>query len=116
MAPLKGANRKWLKEFLPGINSTSNKGIKSILKNLSIDKIDITSEDIGYKIAPLINAVGRIGDPKLIIDLFTNESEDSVNKLSKKCFEMSKNRKKLTALIEQEALEKANSHFMEQYK
>ena len=31
MAPLQGANRKWLKDSLPLINSTSNKGIKSIL-------------------------------------------------------------------------------------
>ena len=27
MAPLKGANRKWLKECLPKINSTKNKGV-----------------------------------------------------------------------------------------
>ena len=104
MAPLKGANRKWLKECLPKINITSNKGIKSIMRKLSIDKIDITSEDIGYKIAPLINSVGRIGDPKLIIDLFTNESNESVDKLTRVCFAMNKERKRITSLIEQEAL------------
>jgi len=105
MAPLKGANRKWLKECLPKINSTSNKGIISIMKKLSIDKIDITSEDIGFKIAPIINAVGRIGNPKLVIDLFTNESDDSIDKLTKECFAINRERKRLTSLIEQEALE-----------
>lgn len=107
MAPLKGANRKWLKECLPKINETNNKGIQSIMKKLSIDYIDITSDDIGYKIAPLINAVGRIGNPKLIIDLFTNESSESVLKLTKDCFNMNKERKRLTSLVEQEALELA---------
>tara|TARA_B100001250_G_scaffold236732_2_gene203332 strand:- start:3375 stop:5264 length:1890 start_codon:yes stop_codon:yes gene_type:complete len=107
MAPLKGANRKWLKECLPKINTTTNKGIKSIMKKLSIDKIDITSEDIGYKIAPLINAVGRIGDPKLIIDLFTNESTCSIDRLTKKCFAMNNERKRITSIIEQQALENA---------
>ncbi len=105
MAPLKGANRKWLKECLPKINKSSNKGIISIMKKLSIDNLDITSEDIGYKIAPLINAVGRIGDPKLLIDLFTNQSKVSVENITKKCFEMNRERKIMTALIEQEALE-----------
>tara|TARA_Y100001968_G_C19432888_1_gene758041 strand:+ start:1144 stop:3033 length:1890 start_codon:yes stop_codon:yes gene_type:complete len=111
MAPLKGANRKWLKEFLPNINNTPNEGIKSIMKKLSINKIDITSEDIGYKIAPLINAVGRIGDPNLIIDLFTNKSSKSIDKLTKECFAMNIDRKKITALIEKEALEIALNEY-----
>ena len=111
MAPLKGANRKWLKECLPKINKTTNKGIKSIMKKLSIDNIDITSDDIGYKIAPLINAVGRIGNPKLIIDLFTNESNESVLKLTKDCFNMNKERKRLTSLVEKEAVDIAVSEY-----
>ena len=111
MAPLKGANRKWLKEFLPKINRTNNKGVKSIIKKLSIENTDITTDDIGYKIAPLINAVGRIGDPKLIIDLFTNDSNESVIKLTKDCFAMNKERKRLTSLVEQEALAIAVSEY-----
>ena len=111
MAPLKGANRKWLKEYLPRINATKNKGIKSIIKKLFMDKKEITSDDIGYKIAPLINAVGRIGDPQLIIDLFTIESKKSIEKLTKECFVLSKDRRKITALIEQDALEMAQNDY-----
>jgi len=111
MAPLKGANRKWLKEFLPLINSSCNIGIKAILKKLSIDNLDITSEDIGYKIAPLINAVGRIGDPKLIIDLLTNQSLETIDELTKECFALNRERKRITSLIEKEALEIALSEY-----
>ena len=111
MAPLQGANRKWLKDSLPLINSTSNKGIKSILKKLSIDNMPITSEDIGYKIAPLINAVGRIGDPKLIIDLLTNESSETIDNLTNECFSINKERKRITSLIEKEALVIAQSEY-----
>jgi len=111
MAPIRGANRKWLKEFLPLINTSTNKGIKSIIKKLSIDKIDITSQDIGFKIAPLINAVGRIGDPKLIIDLLTNKSTTAIEKLTKECFDMNRERKRITSLAEQEALEMAISEY-----
>ncbi len=111
MAPLQGANRKWLKECLSTINTTPNKGIKSIIKKLSIEIIDITSEDIGYKIAPLINAVGRIGDPKLIIDLLTTESSDTIDILTKESFAINRERKRITASIEQEALEIAVSQY-----
>ncbi len=108
MAPLKGANRKWLKEFLPTINLTNNKGIISIINKLPIDKSEITSEDIGYRIAPLINSVGRIGDPKLIVDLLTNDSTESIGKLTIQCIATNKERKRITALIEQDALEMAS--------
>ena len=111
MAPLVGANRKWLKDFLPKIKSTDNLGIKTILRKLSIDNIDISSDDIGYKIAPLINAVGRIGDPNVVIDLLTNSSAKSINQLTKKCFAMNKERKKLTELVEKEALIIATNEF-----
>ena len=86
---------------------TSNIGIRSIISKLEIEDKEITSEDVGFKIAPLINAVGRIGDPKLIIDLLTNESEVKTERLTKECFAMNKERKRLTTLIEHEALELA---------
>ncbi len=111
MAPLKGANRKWLKEFLPKISSTNNKAVKSIIKKLSINQNEITSEDIGYKIAPLINSVGRISDPKIIIDLLTNKSKESIDRIANKCFDINKERKRLTDLIEEEALEIAQTQY-----
>ncbi len=111
MAPLKGANRKWLKECMPTIHNTTNKGIISIIKKLSIDNIEISSEDIGFKIAPLINAVGRIGDPQLIIDLLTNESIEKIDKLTKECFSINRERKRITSLIEKEALDFALSEY-----
>ena len=111
MAPLVGANRKWLKDCLPKIKSTVNPAIKIILKKLYIDDIDISSDDIGYKIAPLINAVGRIGDPNIVIDLLTNSSIKSINQLTKDCFAINKERKKLTELVEKEALVIATNEF-----
>jgi len=111
MAPLKGANRKWLKECLPTINSSHNKGINSILRRLSIDSDNITSEDIGYKIAPLINSVGRISNPQIIIDLLINDSSDTIEKLTKECFKINRNRKNITSIIHQEALEIAYDQY-----
>ena len=105
MAPLVGANRTWLKQFLPQIQYTYNIGIRAIIKRLGLENSYITPDDIGFKIAPLINAVGRIGEPKLIVDLLTNTSEGDIKKLVKKSFEINKERKEKTAEIQKEALE-----------
>ena len=107
MAPLVGANRKWLKECLPKFHTTKNIGIRAIVKKLSLDDSNITTEDIGFKIAPLINAVGRIGDPNLIIKLLTSTSERTIKKLTNDCFSLNKERKRITALAEQDALQLA---------
>ena len=111
MAPLLGANRKWLKECLPKINLSNNRGIKGIMNKLIIDDSDITADDIGYKIAPLINAVGRIGEPNLIVDLLTNKSKTQTQKLVNKCFNLNIERKKMTATIEKEAIEIALNEY-----
>ena len=109
MAPLIGANRKWLKENLPIITRTSNIGIKAIINKLKIRHSDISTEDIGYKIAPFINAVGRIGDPKLIMDLLSSKSQKNVNEMIKECLIINDKRKKMTSLIEAEAIEIAKN-------
>ena len=111
MAPLVGANRKWLKECLPKFHNSRNLAIRSIIKKLNIEDKNISSEDIGYKIAPLINAVGRIDNPKLIIDLLIYSSEDSIKKSINKCFTINKVRKNITINIEKEAYDIALNEY-----
>ena len=96
MAPLVGANRRWLKDGLPKLNTTKNKGLKAIIKKLGISNSFINTEEIGFKIAPLINAVGRIGDPNLVIELLTSASDKNCKKLTDICIEMNKYRRKIT--------------------
>ena len=116
MAPLIGANRKWLKEYLPKINTTDNIGIRTILRKLELEQKYISSDDIGYKIAPLINAVGRISDPSLILNLLTNSSIETIKKLTKECFSINKERKRLTTLVETDAYKIALSEYSKQRK
>ena len=104
MSPLVGANRKWIKDYLPLFSVTQNKGIKAIIKKMKIQPNYITTDDIGYKIAPLINAVGRIGDPELVIELLTTNCDLTASKLVNECFEINIKRRQMTSLIEDEAL------------
>ena len=111
MAPLIGANRKWLKDCLPTIKNSKNPGIRTIIKKLAIDETEISSDDIGYKIAPLINAVGRIGNPKLIVEFLTETSESSIKKLALQIFSLHKQRKRMTSIIEDEAVKMAAQEY-----
>ncbi len=104
MAPLTGANRAWVKEGLKSFYKSKCKGIIA-LKHLSglLDDT-ITAEEIGFKIAPRINAVGRIGEPKLVVDLLTINDLGKAMSLAQECEIKNRQRKELCEGIEAEAL------------
>jgi RecJ OB domain/DHHA1 domain len=55
-------------------------------------------------LGPRINAIGRIADPQIIIELFTTEDEGRALELAMKCEQVNQLRQKLCELIEQEAI------------
>ena len=103
MAELKGANIFWLKRHMPNLRKTKISGLRSIYKLAGIEGKNISSEDIGFKIAPRINAVGRISDPSLVINLLTEENENEAMRIAKKCDKLNSKRKGIVDAIELEA-------------
>ncbi|MHB1345953.1 MAG: single-stranded-DNA-specific exonuclease RecJ [Candidatus Humimicrobiaceae bacterium] len=66
LMPLTDENRMLVKKGLSTLKSTKNPGLASLLRSVLPDKInsgeDITTYDVGYIIAPRINAPGRLVD------------------------------------------------------
>ncbi len=104
MASLTGANRYWLKKWIKNIQNTECIGLKGLMKNAKIYNKSITSHDIGFKIAPRINSIGRIDDPKLIIELLLEKDESKLSEKLSTCEEINKRRKFITSSVEKEAL------------
>ena len=68
LVPLLDENRLIVQSGLKNENLV-NKGLKALLKNQQLDGC-VTSGDIAYKIAPRINAAGRMGDAYRAFELF----------------------------------------------
>src|SRR6056300_358254 len=88
--PIRGVNKILAKQILSKFDSEKNFIIKNILKFLYIKK-KLELNELGYKIAPLINAAGRLSNANQIVELFTTESNnrileilENVNKLNEK--------------------------------
>ena len=64
----------------------------------------IAPEDIGFRLGPRINAIGRIGDPQVVIDLLTTDSLGDAEILATQCEATNRERQQLCAEIEQEAI------------
>ena len=105
LGPLIGENWYIVKKGLENLEKTQWIGLKKIMKLAEIKENDeISSSTIGYKIAPRINAAGRIGNPYLALTLLLQEEEsEKLDKLGKKLEDLNSKRKEMTIEAQKEA-------------
>lgn len=109
LAPLTGVNRRWVQLGLKLLPKSQITGVQALVQvsGLSSEK-SLKPEAIGFRLGPRINAIGRIADPQIIIELFTTEDEGRALELAMKCEQVNKLRQRLCELIEQEAIAGVN--------
>jgi len=88
MMPLVDENRAIVCIGLKMLNKTENYGLKKLVEKFLNDKKDITTHDIGFIIAPRLNAAGRIKNAmdslEILKEEFEEKSEDTrKNEISK---------------------------------
>ena len=104
MAPLTGANRTLLREGLLHLHQSNCPGVRALQQLAGLGDRPLRADDIGFQLAPRINAVGRIGDPKLVVDLLTEDDQNSAIELGRQCDNLNRQRRELCDAIEAEAL------------
>ena len=104
MAPLTGANRAWLKQGLQHLHQTRCKGLHALQMLAGLGDRPLLAEDIGFQLAPRINAVGRLGEPDLVVELLTADSDQRAMELARQCDELNRQRRDLCDAIEAEAI------------
>jgi single-stranded-DNA-specific exonuclease len=72
----------------------------------------VSTSDIGFKIAPMINAIGRIGDPKIIVELLTTDNPDIAKSLSIKCAACNYERQVLSKSIAEQAIAQVEKNYL----
>ena len=104
MAPLIGANRAWLLEGLARLHRTECCGLQALQRLAGLGEQPLTAEDIGFQLAPRINAVGRLGEPRLVVDLLTAVEPATAMALARRCDDFNRQRRDLCDAIEAEAV------------
>ncbi len=106
LAPLNGINRRWLKRGLQRLPQSQLAGIQALIQmsGVSEDQIALKPEDIGFKLGPRINAVGRLADPQIVIELLTTSDMEIAKERAMQCEQINQKRQHLCAEIEEEAI------------
>ena len=71
VVPLLGENRMFVSVGLDVIRKRKRSGIAALLSDVGADEHFITERTICYRLAPRINAAGRMGDPNECVQLLT---------------------------------------------
>lgn len=102
---LKGENRVIVKHGLERVAISEKCGIKA-LKAVAGMGDSISSYGIAFQIAPRINAVGRLSDAKIAVELFTTNDYDKALQIAKYLDQENRNRQRIEEEILKEAFEK----------
>lgn len=102
MMPLRDENRALVHYGLQVLNKTRNYGLRALIDNSRLERGSINETDIGFRIAPRINAASRVGDVQAALDLLTATDPLSANRAAGKLETLNKERKNMvTQMVKQ---------------
>jgi single-stranded-DNA-specific exonuclease len=102
LVPLKGENRALVRKGLEKLNPPLRQGLRSLMAvaDLISQKdqrvLNITAEDIGFRLGPRINAAGRIDHGRKALDLLLEENRQQAGLYAQELDILNRNRQKLT--------------------
>jgi len=74
VVPLQGENRVIARFGLEALASGTDNGIRALLHASGLAGSKLQSTDIGFRLAPRLNAAGRMGHARLAVELFAKSS------------------------------------------
>ena len=115
LVPLQHENRIIAKFGLKHLAHNPSEGIKALLNEGKIDRNTCPkSEDITFKLAPMINACGRMDDPTVAISLFLENDSNKCRTLAQQMNQYNEQRKFIEAKLTGEAEKQAKSRFADE--
>ncbi|MAJ97260.1 MAG: single-stranded-DNA-specific exonuclease RecJ [Parcubacteria group bacterium] len=102
MVPLVGENRTLVHYGLTVLHKSRRPGIAALCRKLGIGQAYITEDDIGFSIAPRINAASRMGTPELGFRLLTTVDGAEATGVARELESLNNKRKGSVASITKE--------------
>ncbi|WP_370588130.1 single-stranded-DNA-specific exonuclease RecJ [Trichocoleus sp. FACHB-591] len=105
LAPLTGVNRRWVKRGLQRLPKSQIPGVQALIQVAGLGSSKaLKPEAIGFSLGPRINAVGRIADPQVVIELLTTDDMGIALERAMQCEQINQHRQQLCTQIEREAI------------
>jgi len=97
VVPLTGENRVIVKYGLDGLNKVRNPGLRALLDVAGFSATIPTATQVAFRIAPRINAAGRMDTANAVIELFLTKDVDRARALATQLHELNTERQQAEA-------------------
>ncbi|NQY73737.1 MAG: single-stranded-DNA-specific exonuclease RecJ [Candidatus Margulisbacteria bacterium] len=104
IAPLIGENRRLVWLGLDQLNRRPRRGVQLLLEKAGFKKKVINARDIGFTIAPRLNASGRIAHAKISVELLIGQSEDDLSRIADQIQTLNEKRQQIGQQIYNESV------------
>ncbi len=112
VVPLIDENRIIVRHGLRNLKEWASPGLRTLLEVIKLgDRPNYTSEDIGFAIAPRLNAAGRLGQARLAVELLTTSDAARAKELAEYIDQLNVSRRSLEQSIYLAALKQAQEQF-----
>jgi single-stranded-DNA-specific exonuclease len=82
VVPLADENRTLVRRGLRRLAEADRPGLRALMSSAGVDPARVRASDLSFRLAPRINAAGRLGDPKLALDLLLAPSRAEAQPLA----------------------------------
>ncbi|TML64589.1 MAG: single-stranded-DNA-specific exonuclease RecJ [Actinobacteria bacterium] len=109
VVPLVGENRSLAIAGLRALARTRKPGLRALMKTARVDPAALDEASIGFRLAPRINAAGRLGHPATALELLLTEDAERAGRLAAELETLNRERQAVEERILREALAQVES-------
>src|SRR5262245_1904742 len=92
VVPLVGENRSLAISGLRTLARTQKPGLRALMKVAGVDPATVDAGNVGFRLAPRINAAGRLGHPRAALELLLTTAADEARDLANRLEELNRDR------------------------
>ena len=104
VVPLLDENRALTIKGMRRLASTARPGLKALMRSAQVDPAVVDTGAIGFRIAPRLNAAGRLGHPDVALRLLLATDRDEARELAAECEALNRERQAIEERITTDAL------------
>lgn len=82
VAPLTGENRALVRDGITALKHTGRPGLDALMRIAEIERDTLRATDIAFRLAPRLNAAGRLASPHLAFDLLMAEDRRDAERIA----------------------------------
>jgi len=109
VVPLVDENRWLVTAGLRALERTRRSGLRALMRTAGVDPATVDTGKIAFRLAPRINAAGRLGNPGLALELLLGEDDGEAARRAEKLEELNRERQAVEDRILREAVSEVES-------